>query len=71
VAIQSDQLVQFTVAPHPQDQAAHQAAHLPEKENVVPVKSQSPCTFMWSMQLVGVIVTVLAHGANVVYCLVM
>lgn len=45
--------------------------HFPAKLNVVPVRSQFPCTCMCNIQPVGVIFTVFAPGANVVYCFLM
>lgn len=67
---QVDQFDQFVMAAQVKNAPIHQAAHFQEKLNVVQVRLQSPCTFICKIQFVGVIVTVFAHGANVVYCLV-
>ena len=51
------------------DPPSPQGHHLPAKLNVVPVRSTLPVTLIWRIQLVGVIVTVLAQGVKLVYCL--
>lgn len=61
----------FIVAPHPPEAAAPHCQPFHAKLKVVHVRSQLPCTLMCKIQFVGVMVTVFAPGANVVYCLVM